>query len=163
MFILPLSPRTSLCHVQAMKCANIFGRLAVLIALLTFGTTLPLGAQTSQPPAAAPNAKSTVKLVEPAEAQKLIADKKVVVLDVRTAAEYASGHILGSTNLDIRDPDFQAKLAKLDKTQPYLVHCAVGMRSAKACAAMDKLDFRTVYDLKGGLDAWHKAGLPVEK
>jgi phage shock protein E len=146
-----------------MKCPKTAGCLATLAALLMLGTGARLEAQTNHPPAAAPATNSVVKLVEPAEAQKLIADKKVVVLDVRTAAEYASGHIIGSTNLDIRDPEFQAKLAKLDKTQPYLVHCAVGMRSAKACSAMDQLDFKTVYDLKGGIDAWHKAGLPIEK
>jgi phage shock protein E len=146
-----------------MKSTKTAGCLATLAVLLALGTAANVKAQTNRPPAAKPDTNSVVKLVEPAEAQKLIADKKVVVLDVRTAAEYASGHIQGSTNLDIRDPDFQSKLAKLDKTQPYLVHCAVGMRSAKACTAMDKLDFKTVYDLKGGLTAWQKAGLPVEK
>jgi len=138
-----------------MSSTKIAGFLAILTVFL--GSPALRAQQTNAP------AKSTAQLVEPAEAQKLITDKKVVVLDVRTAAEYASGHIKGSTNLDLRDPNFQAKLDKLDKTRPYLVHCAVGMRSARACAAMDKLEFKTVYDLKGGLDAWHKAGLPVEK
>ncbi len=146
-----------------MKCTKSAGCLAALTAWLMLGTAANVKAQTNHPATAAPDTNSIVKLVEPAEAQKLIADKKVMVLDVRTAAEFASGHVHGAVNLDTRDPDFQAKLAKLDKTRPYLVHCAVGMRSAKACTAMDKLDFKTVYDLKGGLTAWQKAGLPVEK
>ena len=44
--------------------------------------------------------KSKVQLVDAAKAEELIAAKKVVVLDVRTAAEFASGHIGGATNLD---------------------------------------------------------------
>ena len=107
--------------------------------------------------------KHTPKSVKPEQAQKLIADKKVVVLDVRTPAEFAAGHIAGATNIDFRDKDFAAKVAKLDKSQAYLVHCAAGQRSAKACSAMQQLDFATLYDLKGGLSAWQDAGLPVEK
>ena len=108
-------------------------------------------------------AKHGPQLIEPSEAQKLIQAKKVVVLDVRTPSEYAAGHITGATNVDFRGKDFQAKVAQLDKSQAYLVHCAVGARSARACAAMDQLDFKTIYDLKGGISAWQKAGLPVEK
>ena len=101
------------------------------------------------------------QLIEASEAEKLIAEKKVVVLDVRSPAEFASGHIQGATNLDIHGKDFKTKLAEMDKDQPYLVHCAVGMRSAKACTAMSGLGFKNVYDLKGGLDAWKKAGKPI--
>jgi phage shock protein E len=114
-------------------------------------------------PSAATETKHTPKLVRPEQAQKLISEKKVVVLDVRTPDEFAAGHIAGATNIDFRSADFQAKVAKLDKNQAYLVHCAAGTRSAKACAAMEKLDFATLYDLKGGLTAWQDAGLPVQK
>lgn len=103
------------------------------------------------------------QLVGPAEAAKLIDSKKVVILDVRTPAEFAEGHITGATNLDFHAPDFRAKLEKLDKNQPYLVHCAAGGRSGQACKLMNRLEFKTVYDLKGGMQAWEKAGQPVEK
>ena len=93
----------------------------------------------------------------------MIASKKVVVLDVRTPAEFARGHIAGATNLDFHAPDFRSKLEKLDKNRPYLVHCAVGGRSAQACKMMNQLDFKSLYDLKGGMTAWEKAGQPVEK
>jgi phage shock protein E len=120
-------------------------------------------ADDTKPTAPQPDNKAKPQLVDAAEAGKLIADKKVVVLDVRTPAEFASGHIQGATNLDIHGKDFKAKLAEMDKDQPYLVHCAVGMRSAKACTAMSGLGFKNVYDLKGGLDAWKKAGNPIVK
>ena len=110
-----------------------------------------------------PSNRKPAQLVEPAEAAALIASKKVVILDVRSAAEYAHGHIAGSTNLDFHGRNFREKLEKLDKNQPYLVHCAVGMRSAQACKIMGQLEFNTLYDLKGGLTAWEKAGQPVNK
>ncbi|MDB6065948.1 MAG: Rhodanese-related sulfurtransferase [Pedosphaera sp.] len=107
--------------------------------------------------------KTPTQLVDVSKADKLIAEKKVVVLDVRTPAEFAHGHIAGATNLDFRDAEFKAKVAKLDKNQPYLVNCAAGGRSAKACEAMGQLDFKVLYDLQGGMSAWEKAGKPVEK
>jgi phage shock protein E len=116
---------------------------------------------------AAPSNQSTpktpVKLIDVAQAEKLIAAKKVVILDVRTPSEFAAGHIVGATNLDFHGPDFQSRLEHLDKRQTYLVHCAAGGRSARAGALMSGLDFNSVYDLKGGLNAWQKAGKPVVK
>ena len=91
------------------------------------------------------------------------AAKKVVVLDVRTPEEFAAGHIAGATNVNLNGKDFQERLEKLDKSQAYLVHCAVGMRSARACKKMNELEFKTLYDLKGGLTAWKKDGKPVTK
>ena len=98
-----------------------------------------------------------------AEFEKLRADKKNVVLDVRTKKEFGEGHMPGAVNIDVNAADFQEKVAKLDKTKTYLVHCAAGVRSAKACDRMSKLDFPKLYNLEGGFRAWEKAGSPVEK
>lgn len=136
----------------------------ILFALMFSAATFQCALADDPKPAAPPSDNKTKpQLVDATEAEKLIADKKVVVLDVRNPAEYASGHIQGSTNLDIHGKDFQTKLGEMDKNQPYLVHCAVGMRSAKACTVMSTLGFKNVYDLKGGLDAWKKAGKPIVK
>jgi rhodanese-related sulfurtransferase len=43
------------------------------------------------------------------------------------------------------------------------VHCAGGVRSAKACTAMDKIAFPNIVNLEPGFRAWEKAGKPVEK
>ena len=107
--------------------------------------------------------ETPTQLVDVSKAEKLVAEKKVVVLDVRTPAEFAKGHIAGATNLDFRDAEFKAKVAKLDKNQPYLVNCAAGGRSAKACEAMGQLDFKVLDHLQGGMTAWEKAGKPVQR
>jgi phage shock protein E len=90
-------------------------------------------------------------------------DPNAVVLDVRTKEEYQKGHIAGSTLIDFNSPDFEKQIAKLDKNKTYLVHCAAGGRSAKACKKMETLNFSKLYNLEGGLGAWQKAGKPVEK
>ncbi len=101
--------------------------------------------------------------VDAAGAGKLVAEKKVVVLDIRTPKEYAAGHIAGAINLDFYAGDFEQRLGQLDKSKAYLVHCAVGGRSTKSLTRFQKLQFQSVAHLDGGFKAWVKAGLPVEK
>jgi rhodanese-related sulfurtransferase len=108
-------------------------------------------------PAEAPAAKR-FRNVDVAEWETLRKDPKVVVLDVRTAEEFADGHMQGAINLDIRGGKFAETLAGLDKSKTYLVHCAVGGRSAKACGQMDGLKFEKVLNLSGGITAWEAAG-----
>ena len=108
-------------------------------------------------------AKPTVKNVGVEEFAAKAADKKNVILDVRTPKEFAAGHLPGAVNVDFNAPDFDAKMAKLDTNKTYLVHCAGGVRSSKACTKMSALPFKELYNLEGGMKAWEKAGKPVEK
>ncbi len=108
--------------------------------------------------------KVSVKNIDANEAEKLLQEnKKIVVLDVRTPIEFNAGHIAGATNINFYNADFERKLNALDKARPYLVHCAVGGRSAKARELMKTLQFKSIYHLEGGLQAWEKAGKPVER
>ena len=97
------------------------------------------------------------------EFDRLRADKQNRVLDVRTAREFATGHMPGAINIDINAPEFEQKVGALDKTKTYLVHCAGGLRSAKACSKMSQLQFTNLYNLEGGFRAWETAGKAVEK
>jgi rhodanese-related sulfurtransferase len=86
------------------------------------------------------------------------AQPALTVLDVRTPEEFAAGHLSGAQNVDFQNDGFKDSLAKLDKTKPYLVHCASGRRSAKTRDLMKKLGFTRIYHLDGGLTAWKAAG-----
>ena len=97
------------------------------------------------------------------EFASMAADKQNVILDVRTADEFAAGHLLGAINIDFTAADFEAKVTALDKGKAYLVHCASGVRSARACQQLVSLGFPKLYNLPGGFRAWVKAGKPVEK
>ena len=101
--------------------------------------------------------------VDPNAAEKLVKEGKVTVVDVRTINEYKQGHIAGAKNIDFTESDFEGKVAKLDKSKPYLVHCASGHRSTNSLETFKKLGFRSIYHLDGGLKGWEAAGKPVEK
>ncbi|GAB3199639.1 rhodanese-related sulfurtransferase [Pontibacter aydingkolensis] len=97
------------------------------------------------------------------EAKSLLAQNPdIVVLDVRTTAEYAQGHLQQSQLVDFSAPDFEAKLKALDPEQPYLVYCAVGGRSGRATKLMEQLGFKQVYDATDGFSSLKSAGLAVE-
>jgi rhodanese-related sulfurtransferase len=83
------------------------------------------------------------------------------VLDVRTPREFAAGHIAGATNLNYLSGDFSDRLAQLDQSKTYLLHCAVGGRSTNALPKMARLGFTNVIHLDGGFKAWQAEGNPV--
>ena len=132
-------------------------KLIRLFALTLVLAALPLSAADKPP------LPKAVKNVGPEEFDKLRAQTNTVVLDVRTEKEFKAGHIPGAVNLDFNSPDFAQKAAALDKGKTYLVHCAGGVRSAKACNALDKIAFTNVVNLEPGFKAWEKAGKPVVK
>jgi rhodanese-related sulfurtransferase len=108
-------------------------------------------------------AADPVKHVKASEAAKIISTEKVVIVDVRTPDEFKDGHIKGAKNIDIMSADFEAQLAKLDKSQPTLVHCQAGGRSTRALPSFEKLGFTHLIHLDDGFGGWVKAGKPVEK
>jgi rhodanese-related sulfurtransferase len=85
----------------------------------------------------------------------------VVVVDVRTPAEYAAGHVKDAVNIDVEDASFDGQIAKLDKATTYAVYCRSGNRSKVATDAMDKAGFTKVYNLSGGLTDLASAGATV--
>ena len=114
-----------------------------------------------------PLGKPMVKHVKAKEAGELWKSNKdnagFVVLDVRTAGEVKEVRIPNAMNIDIRSSQFNAKAGKLDKERTYLVHCRSGARSQTALKALQKLGFLKLYHLDGGIMAWEKEGLQVEK
>jgi rhodanese-related sulfurtransferase len=112
---------------------------------------------------ATPAASAAYKNLSVEEFARMADDKRNVILDVRTPEEFQAGHIAGAVNLDIGASDFEAKAALLDRSKIYLVHCASGVRSVRACEKLNQLDFPNLYNLSGGFKAWVKADKPVEK
>jgi rhodanese-related sulfurtransferase len=72
------------------------------------------------------------------------------VVDVRTEPEYLAGALPGAKFIDFYLPDFQARVAELDKNGKYLLYCRTGIRSSKARKLMQDLGFEHVADLAGG-------------
>lgn len=108
-------------------------------------------------------AADNAKHVDAEGAAKLIAEGKVVVVDVRTREEFSEGHLKSAINVDVLEPDFEARLGKLDKTKPVLVHCQAGGRSTRSLPVFEKLGFKEIYHLDGGYGGWVESGKPVVK
>lgn len=85
----------------------------------------------------------------------------LVVLDVRTPEEFATGHLEGAVLVDFYAADFAEQLAALDTDVSYLVYCRSGNRSGQALGVMEQLGFISAADVDGGIVAWTGAGLPV--
>jgi rhodanese-related sulfurtransferase len=115
------------------------------------------------PPAATRSEAEPFATVGVEDFEKMLRQTGVVILDVRTAEEYAQGHLLGAKNIDVNAENFAQKIAALDKRATYLVYCRSGARSARACDQMTALGFSKLYNLEGGMRTWDAAGKPVEK
>ena len=94
---------------------------------------------------------------------ELVADTNVVVLDVRTAAEYVEGHIQGAILIDQEQSDFVEKAkATLPTDKTIAIYCRSGRRSANAAGRLADVGYKCV-NLKGGIIAWQGANMPVTK
>lgn len=141
-----------------MKLAPVVVALAAT-AILATGCSSPAAGSvsaTSGPTAsAAPAAGSSLAAAEFAAAAKL---PNTVLLDVRTPAEFASGHLPGAVNLDVESADFASTAATLDPAKNYAVYCRSGNRSKVAMTALQQLGIPSLFDLSGGIGAWQSAG-----
>jgi len=90
--------------------------------------------------------------VDPKKWNKLIADKKTLVLDSRKPFEYEVGTFKRSVNPDVDNfREFPKYLNKLDKKKTIAMFCTGGIRCEKASLFLEKKGFNNVYQLKGGI------------
>jgi rhodanese-related sulfurtransferase len=90
-----------------------------------------------------------------------IAEAGVVILDVRTPAEFAEGYIEGARLIDFQSGNFENEIATLDKNATYAVYCRSGNRSGQAVKVMQDAGFTNVFNMNGGVIDWANAGLPL--
>ena len=92
---------------------------------------------------------------------ELVADTNVVVLDVRTVAEFTEGHIKGAILIDQGQSDFVEKAkSSLPIEKKIAIYCRSGRRSANAAGKLAEVGYKCV-NLKGGIIAWKEAGKAV--
>ena len=118
--------------------------------ILAFLTVVGLSSCTSQTPS------EGYTNLDVAAFKSKMAEPGIVLLDVRTPEETAEGMIEGAGQLDFEAANFEAEVAKLDKSKTYLIYCRSGNRSGQACKLMAEKGFKNLYNLKGGYIAWTK-------
>lgn len=95
--------------------------------------------------------------------KKILSEKNIQLIDVRTPEEFQQGHIKNAQNINIYDPDFEKEIQKFDKSKPVYVYCRSGNRSHSAAQVLAKNGFKTIYDLQGGIGAWQYTNKPIMK
>jgi thioredoxin 1 len=129
-----------------------------LLILIAFLTSLNSCGQNST------NDTQSVDLfhtLSPIEYQNALENREIILIDVRTAEEYATGAIANAKNIDYLQDDFESKILNLDRNRPIYVYCKVGGRSGDAVEVFRKNGFHHVVNLKGGIMAWSQAKLPL--
>jgi len=107
--------------------------------------------------------KDSIQVLSIAQFEKLATKKKSKIIDVRTPEEVAEGHLADATTVNFLSPDFASQVASLNKKGTYLLYCRSGSRTRKAADALQKMGFKNVYMLEGGITAWKEAGKAIEK
>ncbi len=92
--------------------------------------------------------------------QRIESSRPPLVVDVRTASEFRSGHIIGAKLLPLNELD--SRMGELPKDREILCVCQSGARSSSAARQLAAAGY-TVLNLSGGMSAWSMAGLPVKR
>ncbi|MDR2015111.1 MAG: rhodanese-like domain-containing protein [Azoarcus sp.] len=102
-------------------------------------------------------------LLTPIEATLLINREDAVPVDVRAPGDYEKGHLPNARHLPFSD--FERRGTELEKfrTRPLILYCNSGTTAAKGIASLKKAGFEKLYNLRGGLYEWEKAGYPVTR
>lgn len=88
--------------------------------------------------------------------EKIAEDKNAVIIDARRPEEWAEGIQENALMMNIMDVEnFQSKASQLDTTKNYYVYCRSGVRSVKACQALEGLRLDNTYNLLGGMLDWN--------
>ena len=93
---------------------------------------------------------------------RMAGGEALVVLDVRTAKEFAEGHVPGAIN--ISHDELEARLPELeaDRDRDVVVYCRSGKRAGIALDMLEKAGFKRLYHLEGDYLGWAEASRPVE-
>lgn len=104
-----------------------------------------------------------IKTVNAAQAIGLINRDDAVVVDVGEPAEFQTGHLPNAINMPLTKLAGNLGALNKHKNKPIIIACRSGNRSVKGAITLKKGGFDNVYSLAGGLVAWQKENLPVER
>jgi len=103
-----------------------------------------------------------IEEISPEEAhKKLQTNPDILLLDVRTVAEYEQAHVEGSLLIPVQELEGQMGQMEPYKTKEIYVICRSGGRSYSAASILKEKGFEQTYNVSGGVMSWHQAGLPL--
>lgn len=100
--------------------------------------------------------------VGPLDAVRLL-NQGALMVDVRTRAEFESGHVIDARHLPQEQVAQAAESLKKFREKIVIACCESGMRSGAATRVLKNQGFTKVVNLRGGLQAWRAENLPLVK
>ncbi|HEU0198611.1 MAG TPA: rhodanese-like domain-containing protein [Nevskiaceae bacterium] len=95
------------------------------------------------------------------DAVRMINDRSPLVIDVRSAAEFKKGHMLGAVSVPAAKVKERGSQFDKDLERPVIVYCNLGGSSVEVAKGLRARGHKEVYVLKGGINAWQNSNLPV--
>jgi phage shock protein E len=107
---------------------------------------------------------AVIKNVTPVQFQEALDSLQgEVLIDLRTTDELKAGKIANAIQIDFFGEGFEPAIAKLERDKVYLLYCGSGGRSGETVDIMNKMGFKTIYNLEGGFRGWVKQKMPTAK
>ncbi len=98
------------------------------------------------------------------ELKRLIGeDKELLIIDVRTPAEYESGHIPGAVSVPLQGIEAAISAVVPDKASYFIIYCRTGRRSKAAAGILKGMGYSNFSNYAGSMKEWVADGNPVEK
>ena len=104
-----------------------------------------------------------ITALNPMQALQLINHQDAVVIDVRDAAEFKTGHLPDARHVPMSELGQRLKELNKFKEKPVILYCRTDTRASSAGKKKKKEGFTSVHTLQGGLTAWQSANLPLSK
>jgi rhodanese-related sulfurtransferase len=90
------------------------------------------------------------------------AGERPVLVDVRTGAEYAGGHLPGALNIPVQSLPFRmGEVPGHERKEPVVVYCSHGIRAGLSGFFLKVAGFKRVMHLQGDIRGWREAGYPL--
>ena len=106
---------------------------------------------------------SGIRQVIPMEATRLINHDNAIVIDLRKQDDFNNGHILNAINYPVDTLKDQENNLESYKDKPVILYCNTGVDSPRVARMLIQKGFERLYCLKGGLQAWKSASLPLNR
>ena len=106
---------------------------------------------------------SGLSKIGPSEVTRLMNHEKALLLDLRTTADFSSGHILNARNIPAAELEGRQKELQKHKKNPVILCCNRDSDGIKAGRILKFAGYEKLYSLKGGLESWQNANLPVTR
>src|SRR5262249_48901306 len=106
--------------------------------------------------------RAEISEIDAARARELVDGREALVVDVREQDEWDEGHIPGAVHIPRGHLESRIERAAPDTTQPIVLYCPAGNRSALAAKTLEEMGYEDVVSVAAGFTDWKRNGYPVE-